>query len=261
MVLNKHAAMARYDAVFRTNVMTTDPESEVIRDGNLTFVIGPDAAAQANWASFLGTAADAVSAIPRAITFFKSRGHGFEWKWFSHDGGETLARALTAAGFAPSPLETIVMLEVKAPRRLPQALAGIVVKPLTRVEQFTEIVKLLAAVWGEEEPWLGEALRRAWEAAPEHTKFHLAYAGSQLVSCAWIRFEADIGSLWGGATLEGYRGRGIYRHLVDLRYNEALDRGMSYLLVEASDMSRPILERLGFSAVATTQPYLYHLNS
>jgi hypothetical protein len=37
----------------------------------------------------------------------------------------------------------------------------------------------------------------------------------------------------------------------------AAQRGLQYLQVDASDDSRPILERLGFVAVTTTTPFIW----
>jgi len=54
-----------------------------------------------------------------------------------------------------------------------------------------------------------------------------------------------------------WRGRGTYRALVAYRANLAAARGCRYLEVDASDDSRPILERLGFVAVTTTTPYIW----
>ena len=55
--------------------------------------------------------------------------------------------------------------------------------------------------------------------------------------------------LAGGATLPDYRGRGAYRALVRARWDAAVERGTPVLTVGAGEMSRPILERLGFSIV------------
>ncbi len=41
------------------------------------------------------------------------------------------------------------------------------------------------------------------------------------------------------------------------RAEAATERGVRYLQVDASDDSRPILERLGFVAVTTTTPYVW----
>ena len=46
------------------------------------------------------------------------------------------------------------------------------------------------------------------------------------------------------------RGRGAYRALVAARAREAAERGTPVLVTHAGQMSRPILERLGFEPVA-----------
>jgi GNAT superfamily N-acetyltransferase len=56
--------------------------------------------------------------------------------------------------------------------------------------------------------------------------------------------------LFGGATLPSARGRGAYRALVAARLHEAVRRGTPVLVTHAGHMSRPILERLGFTLVA-----------
>jgi GNAT superfamily N-acetyltransferase len=74
-----------------------------------------------------------------------------------------------------------------------------------------------------------------------------------------VRFahDTEFATLWGGGTLEPWRGRGIYRAVVAYRANLASARGCRYLQVDASDDSRPILERLGFVAVTTTTPFIW----
>ena len=62
--------------------------------------------------------------------------------------------------------------------------------------------------------------------------------------------------LSGGATLPGWRGRGAYRALVRWRWDEAVRRGTPVLVVQASDDSRPILERLGFRPVGPVRSFI-----
>jgi GNAT superfamily N-acetyltransferase len=64
--------------------------------------------------------------------------------------------------------------------------------------------------------------------------------------------------LWGGGTLPGQRGQGIYRALVAYRARLAADRGYHYLYLDASPDSQPIMARLGFTRLARTTPYLWN---
>jgi predicted N-acetyltransferase YhbS len=62
---------------------------------------------------------------------------------------------------------------------------------------------------------------------------------------------ADAGVvLNSGATLPGARGRGAYRALVRVRWDEGVRRGTPALVTQAGAQSRPILRRLGFVEVA-----------
>ncbi|MGW5362427.1 hypothetical protein [Actinopolymorpha pittospori] len=81
-----------------------------------------------------------------------------------------------------------------------------------------------------------------------------------MVSVAWLRVTegTEFAGLWGGSTLVGWRGRGIYRALVARRAHLAVERGIRYLRVDASPDSAPILRRLGLLAVATTTPYVWN---
>ena len=84
-------------------------------------------------------------------------------------------------------------------------------------------------------------------------------AEGQVVSAAWLVIKpgTEFAGLWAGSTLAPWRGRGIYRALVARRAQLAWNRGVTYLQVDASDDSRPILSRLGFQAVTTTTPYVW----
>jgi hypothetical protein len=59
------------------------------------------------------------------------------------------------------------------------------------------------------------------------------------------------------STRLGLRGRGIYRALVAHRARIAVERGIHYLWVDASDDSSPILQRLGLRAISTTTPWVW----
>jgi GNAT superfamily N-acetyltransferase len=124
---------------------------------------------------------------------------------------------------------------------------------------FDRIAQLQTEVWNEDWNWLAGDLAERQAAAPDDLAIFVAEAGSQVVSAAWLVRSpgTDFATLWGGATLAQWRGKGIYRALVARRAQYALQVGNRYLQVDASADSAPILQRLGFVAVATTTPYLW----
>jgi len=60
--------------------------------------------------------------------------------------------------------------------------------------------------------------------------------------------EAGV-NLFGGAVLERARGLGVYKALIGARWEAAVARGTPALTVQAGQMSKPILVKLGFQDV------------
>lgn len=65
----------------------------------------------------------------------------------------------------------------------------------------------------------------------------------------------EFAGIWGGVTIEEYRGRGIYRALTAARARSALALGKTLVHSDSTEYSRPILERAGLVKVSTTTPY------
>jgi predicted GNAT family acetyltransferase len=91
---------------------------------------------------------------------------------------------------------------------------------------------------------------------PDTLSVYVVYLDDKPVASAWIRYKntSQFASLWAGATLPDYRRRGVYTALLAIRAQEALKRGMRFLTVDASAMSRPILEKLGFKLLTISYP-------
>lgn len=83
---------------------------------------------------------------------------------------------------------------------------------------------------------------------PEFLRYVALLDGKPVATASACACDAGL-FLGGGATLPGARGRGAYRALVRARWDEAVRRGTPALAIHAGEMSRPILERLGFEPV------------
>ncbi len=136
---------------------------------------------------------------------------------------------------------------------------GVRLREVTEHADFVRITAMESEVWDADWSWLGDDLTARMEAAPGEMSVLVAEAGDVVVSAAWLVYNpgTDFAGLWGGSTLAAWRRRGIYRALVARRAQLAAARGVKYLQVDASENSRPILERLGFVAVTTTTPYVW----
>jgi hypothetical protein len=78
---------------------------------------------------------------------------------------------------------------------------------------------------------------------------HAAWLDGEIVAAGTAAPTEHGLLLYGGATLAQARGRGAYRALLHVRWQEAVRDGTPALITQGGSMSRPILERLGFERV------------
>jgi GNAT superfamily N-acetyltransferase len=212
------------------------------------------------WSALRGANADAV--IAGQVAFFAARGEEFEWKLYDYDEPADLAGRLLAAGLVPEAAESLMIgrvADVRSALRAADPPPGITIEQVTGEAGIDRLVAVHEEVFGRDESELRESLRARLIWAGEPTGLVLAVAGGQAVSAARVDIlpGCRFAGLWGGGTLPRWRGRGIYRALVRYRAELAARQGCEYLTVDALDTSKPILERSGFTALATTTPYTW----
>ena len=95
-------------------------------------------------------------------------------------------------------------------------------------------------------------LPERWERYRTTRVGFLAYVDGVAASAGQVSMlDARRGLLTGGATRPWARGRGCYRALVVERWKLMSERGAEAFVVQASDMSAPLLAALGFRTTAT----------
>ena len=226
------------------------------QDGPLTRCLTP----QGGFAMFSAdashlTTGELEALVDRTFAFYAERGRRFEWKTFEHDRADLLP-LLVRHGAVPEPREALVLGEsavLAGDVTLPD---GLTMRAVTSRADLERVAAFESAVWDEDWAWLADDLEGRLAAA-EPAEVLVVEDGERVVSAAWLvpLVGTDVAGLWGGSTLAAYRGRGIYRALVAHRARRAVEWGCSVLQVDASDDSRPILERLGLQVVGATVPY------
>jgi GNAT superfamily N-acetyltransferase len=238
------AILARYDREIRADPPAEKGTERVWADGVLRTVapygfIG--------WWDFAAERAHEIAA--REAAFFAGR--EVEWKVFSHDGPPGLAGALAAAGFQPDAPETFVVLDLDVIMPTDAPPPGVGVREVTDAAGAADLVAVSDAAFGRAEPWRLDALIARLD-DPTQALF-VAYDNGHPVTSGRLELAPGkaFAGLYGGGTVPGYRSRGAYRALVAARAACARRHGARYLTVDARETSRPILERLGFTPLAT----------
>ncbi|MEU6313404.1 GNAT family N-acetyltransferase [Streptomyces sp. NPDC047014] len=254
------AVRTRYDAEVREAAQPDGAGARVERVGRVVRQSSPGP----GWNGVLWSDLDEESAdaeIAAQLAFFSGTGcPEFEWKLYGHDRPADLGARLRAAGLVPEPPETLMVGRTADLALLPlDPPAGVTLRVVTDEAGVDLMTEVHTGAFGRERPRLRQALLDRLRDEPETIAAVVAMAGGTPVSAARMEMRPGtaFAGLWGGGTVPGWRGRGIYRLLVAHRARIAADLGIPYLQVDASEDSRPILERLGFAVLGTTVPYVW----
>ncbi|KZL22165.1 hypothetical protein PsAD2_00191 [Pseudovibrio axinellae] len=205
--------------------------------------------------------ADSINqAVQDEIDYFSKRGKSFEWKVYGTDEPATLPAELVSQGFTPGDTEAFMLCKV-GKLSLDSATTRSTIQRVDSEVGVKDAVQVSEQVWGTDFSGLKQDLIRRIQTTPDQISIYVAYENEVPVSSAWITYtpESPFAGLWGGSTLQAARGKGYYRNLLGVRAAEADERGVQYLSVDASNMSRPILEKVGFKFITETRPYEYNV--
>jgi hypothetical protein len=252
------AVLAAFDAQLRRQPPPEEPGRTHEADEHVTrsVPVGEGWTAVV-WADLDEDNADAL--IAEQIERFAGLGRRWEWKHYSYDRPADLPERLVAAGFVPEPVEALLVAEIDdLPLDVPPP-PGIELVDVTDAAGVADLVAVHDEVFGDDNSVLGRSLLARLGVEPTTVAAAVAYAGTTPVAAGRVEFHhgTEFASLWGGGTVPTWERRGVFRALVAHRASQAAARGFRYLQVDASDESRPILERLGFVALAQTTPFIW----
>jgi len=172
------------------------------------------------------------------------------WEIGSSATPSDLAEQLRARGFVDDRDPYAVGMVLTAPP--PAQPEGVEAREARDFEEFKAAQRVAEEAFGGDVGMDDAQLRARYEeklATGLWTTF-IALVGGEIVASASSTYVDGAVTLNGGAVLPQARGRGAYRALVAVRWADAVERGTPALVTQAGAMSRPILERLGFRAVA-----------
>jgi hypothetical protein len=228
------------------------PKDERIETGRFTLCMGRGSYhSTVQRQRFRTDEVDAVLEEVRALLRARGRTRT-QWEIGSAATPRELAHLLLQRGLAwdDDPIATAVVLSREPPAPPPGVIAR-------RAETFDEYAAARAVQWEAFDAPPAQiaevraSLETSW--AEMRSTMHVVWIDGEIV-CAGTCSPTQQGlALHGGATVPRARGRGAYRALIHVRWQEAVRLGTPVLLTQAGAMSRPILERLGFDAVGRVE--------
>ena len=189
--------------------------------------------------------------IQEQLAYFKERNLPFEWKAYDYDQPLDLLERLIASGLELEDTEAVMVLDV---HDAPPALltpTTVDVRPITQADGLEDVKLVEEQVWSRDHDWIRKRLGAHLQ-IPGYLSVYVAYVDDEPACAGWIYYNAtsDFAGLWGGSTVEQYRGRGLYTAVLAARVQEAIRRGRRFLTIDASLMSEPIVKRHGFRLLA-----------
>jgi GNAT superfamily N-acetyltransferase len=192
---------------------------------------------------------DAAVAEIRAILHERGRA-GAEWELGESCTPLNLVERLFTLGIVPDMEEPFAIgMVMEAGADLPSP-PGVAARPVFSVDELVTARRIQYEAFGGGADTV-ELTQAEADFAAEGTlgSTFLAFVDGAPVAAGYAAYTPRGLLLFGGATLPSARGRGAYRALVVARARDAKARGTPVLVTHAGHLSRPILERLGFTPV------------
>jgi Acetyltransferase (GNAT) family len=256
--------LAAYDEQLRTDAETPSAVS-VTSLGPLRLVTFAGGRGFVTYRDLGGADSAAVRRlVPAALGHYQTDSaiNRVEWKTRGHDHAPELHEALLDNGFAADEPESIMIGDARrlaVDVRLPE---DVTLRRVSKEADVRAMTAMGAEVFGDsdrERVAVANALLRRLS-FDDGIELWVAEADGQIVSAARLEPVAgtEFAGIWGGATRQEWRGRGIYRALTAARARSALRMGKTFINSDSTEFSRPILERSGLVKVSTTTPYHWH---
>jgi len=180
-----------------------------------------------------------------------------EWKTRGHDQAPGLLEALLQNGFIPDDPESIMLGDAQVLAVDVALPPGVTLRRVTEEADVRAMAAMQAEVFGDlnSKPMADALLGRL--ALVDGMELWIGEEGGEIVTAGRLDPvpNSDFAGIWGGATREEWRGRGIYRALTAARARSAIAMGKTLIHSDSTEFSRPILERSGLLAASTTTPY------
>ena len=199
----------------------------------------------------------ADATIAATIATYRDLGLKFRWNAGPGSGPADLVTRLERHGLTPSmgrgmARSTDADLAADASNIARDVATAVREVSAAKLDDYTHV---MAAGWGADAAALGAVHRHILDEG-RHRLFVAYCDGVPAAAASYVPFDRSA-FLMGGVVLPAYRGRGLYRALVQTRMAHARARGITLATSHAREAtSAPILEKLGFGTVCRFPMFL-----
>lgn len=207
-----------------------------------------------NFVTWWDAGLEAEALVAPQAAHFRALGEDLMWRVYGHDRPRELAEVLARHGFVADAPGTLMLFDIAdALAPAPPSRAQV-----RRVRDRSGLGDFAAAsdlAFGDTQASRRSAAYAEHLDDPDLALF-VAYLDEAPIASARLEVTGAFGRMFGGGVAPAHRGVGAYRVLIEARVAEARRMGLRYLVTEARAMSRPILERMGFTPAGLETTWL-----
>ena len=247
--MEKDVLVKKYDSQVRANPIATPGltltgDKELLRlEGAYNFIC--------QWSFDNDRAA---SVVAEQVEYFTQHQQPLMWRVYEHDQPDNLSACLQAQGFVANPQGTLMVLPLQG---LQVSQNPVDVRQVETVAQLKDYLAIAKTVFSNDDVGSLDYFIQLLD----HPDFSLfcAYVDNKPVAASLLQFQpnSEFALLFGGSVLAEYRGKGLYRGMINKRIEYAQQLGVKYLATEARETSRPILTGLGFMPLVKETTWIF----
>lgn len=196
--------------------------------------------------------------IENEVAYFTNINQPFEWKVYGTDLPKDIGKKLLAQGFVKEETESLLVCDIRNYQINLTTPDEVACKKATSKQMFRAYLDIQSTEFPLD---IDEQVDQHWEKYKndKNCSIYVVYLQDRPVASARINFTPDsiFAGIWAGTTLKEHRGKGYYQILLNYRIDEAKQRGLQYMAIDALPTSRPIVEKHGFEFITSITPYIY----
>lgn len=246
--------IARSDANFveTFRMLARITEGGEVRDfGGVTRVFTGLPAAMFNIAFVTGPRDIAVAHLADSASFFRSRGVPFVVRFC---GGQQGADEETAHSLALSPADAEPGMALLNSVPVPPAMNGLRITVARDPQAIADHAEVCAKGFGMPLE-LAQALASPALLAVRDAEVYVGYMDAKPVTSSALFFNNGVAGVYNVATIDAHRRKGLGEAMTWHAVRRGRELGCLFSSLQASDMGKPVYERMGFRVV-TTYPTL-----
>jgi hypothetical protein len=161
----------------------------------------------------------ANTVIRAEIAHYRALDAEVEWTVYAHDSPSVVRERLVAQGFQFGPRENVVVLDLRTAPAWARAPLAHRVERVTTLEAVQAFRRVSEQVFESEHERIARELMSALCAGSRAHIGYIAYAGEAPASIGrlYTHPASPFGGLYGGGTIQRFRGQGLYRANVAAR--------------------------------------------